>query len=110
MTECAAQDYTDADAELNQTYQALMKKFDGRGGFPVTFAKVRQGLIDAERAWIGYRDKECVFESLATEGGSVQPMMTNLCLASFTRARTKELMGQLNCDEGVLNCVSRISN
>ena len=61
-------------------------------------------LVNAQRAWIAYRDAECNFSSANAEGGSVYPMVVSTCLDDLTKARTDTLKGYLSCEEGDLAC------
>lgn len=110
MNWCAAQDYAAADAELNAQWKitaAIMKERDAgtRDDFepikPVTpsddgAARMRytghfQTLLEAQRAWLAYRDAPCRLEGYAFLGGSAQPMIVSGCLAILSRQRTQEL-------------------
>ena len=46
---------------------------DGRPGY-------YQALLDAQRAWIKYRDLECRIEGYAMRGGSAESMMISGCV------------------------------
>lgn len=70
-----------ADAKLNKLYKQLAAKAEG---------KEKDALRDAQRAWIAYRDKECEYETIGEEGGSIRPMEISICVADKTNARSKE--------------------
>jgi uncharacterized protein YecT (DUF1311 family) len=89
-------EFQKADKQLNETYTALMAKISAAG-------KTR--LREAQITWLRFRDQECAFEAMGTEGGSVHPLIVNACLARLTLARVKDLDNQLNCQEGDLSCV-----
>ena len=95
MNQCAADDLTRADDELNQTYRALMAMLD-----PTR----RRRLVEAERAWINFRDAHCRSETAQSEGGSIHPLLYDTCLADMTRKRTKELKASLDCERHGENC------
>lgn len=95
MNECAGRSFRAADAELNSTYKALTQK--------VTKPRLAK-LKSAERAGIAYRDAQCAFETAGTEDGSIHPMVVSSCFEGLTRAQTKRLAGQMNCEEGDLSC------
>ena len=96
MNFCAAKDFEAADAELNQTWKdaaAEMKRRDaaerdlpddGRPGY-------YQALLDAQRAWLDYRDKNCVTAGYIFRGGTMEPFMVASCKARLTQLRTEEL-------------------
>jgi uncharacterized protein YecT (DUF1311 family) len=82
MNMCAHRDYQVADRRLNAAYRALTGKID---------ARAKTLLVEAQRAWISFRDKECKYEASENEGGSIYPMMVSGCMARLTNQRTKEL-------------------
>ena len=98
MNRCAAVAHQQADAAMtrqwNATY-ASMKRRDDRdtsrgGGFGYAAA-----LLESQRAWLRYRDAECVIEGGEFAGGSIQPMTMSRCKARLTAARTQELRSLL---------------
>lgn len=95
MNTCSAQQYQAADKKLNQTYQAAIK----RAAVPQ-----RDLLKKAQQAWIALRDADCAFIGSGTEGGSVQPMIINQCLAEKTVEREAFLASLMQCEEGDLSC------
>jgi uncharacterized protein YecT (DUF1311 family) len=48
----------------------------------------------SQRAWIAYRDAECIWQGFEAHGGSMEPMLVNACLAEKTTQRIKELQGE----------------
>lgn len=82
MNSCAEWERRAADAELNQAYGQLRARLD---------AKRQQALLEAQRAWIRYRDAHCAYEASANEGGSLEPYTRGICLARVSRGRTAEL-------------------
>lgn len=92
---CAAEDYKAADAQLNRQRaqtSAIMKEQDkGGDGAKDGRPGYHQALLDAQRAWLGFRDAHCRIEGYAMRGGSGEAMLVSGCLAEVTRARTAQL-------------------
>ena len=86
MNLCATDRYQAADAEMNRAYAQLRAAID---------AEERSALLDAQRAWLRFRDAHCAFEAAGFRGGSMQPMIEANCLAAVTRDRTKQLKDAL---------------
>jgi uncharacterized protein YecT (DUF1311 family) len=92
MTRCAGIDFEKADEELNRIWPSLKEDAqdadaeasEGNGGF-------LDALMASQRAWLAYRDAECVLQGFEARGGSMEPMLVNACLAAMTTARIKEL-------------------
>ncbi|CQI87732.1 Uncharacterized protein conserved in bacteria [Yersinia rohdei] len=95
MNQCANADYKKADTELNRIYKEILAK---------TSADIKPLLKSAQLTWIKFRDADCRFQSSATEGGSVHPMIISACLTHKTEERISQLKSYLNCPEGELSC------
>lgn len=71
--------YGEADRQLNLNYQALLRDV----------SKERQDpLIDAQLAWIDYRDRHCTFETSYEDTGAIA---NNPCLTRLTDTRSQQL-------------------
>lgn len=94
MTQCAAADYQNADAAMTRQWkitQAQMKARDAKdrsrgGGFGYAAA-----LLASQRAWLAYRDRQCVIAAGEFAGGSAAPMANAQCKARLTNLRSQEL-------------------
>ena len=82
MRVCAGQSYEKADRKLNQVYRQLKPRLGN---------SQQNRLINAQRAWIQFRDKSCKFEGDFAEGGTLQPVLEMNCLADVTEQRVKDL-------------------
>jgi uncharacterized protein YecT (DUF1311 family) len=94
---CAGVARDKADAALNGVYKEIVARL-------ADDAAETKRLIEAEKAWIAFRDAECTFANSSNAGGSIYPMVYSGCLSRLTKARTKELAGYLNCAEGDMGC------
>jgi len=82
MNRQAEDDYKKADAELNRVYRELMGHLSG---------DQKKALIDAELAWIQFRDTNCACWTLVHKGGSIYPLIYFGHMKSMTEDRTKQL-------------------
>ncbi len=84
-----------ADAQLNAQYRATMAKMAARDADNAPDARTgpsyRQALTSAQRAWINFRDANCLTFGYEYRGGSAERLSTGLCLVKMTKARTAEL-------------------
>ncbi|HBE21022.1 MAG TPA: hypothetical protein DEG17_22425 [Cyanobacteria bacterium UBA11149] len=80
--ECAYRAYQAADRRLNQVYQQVISTLSG---------EEKQKLIDAELAWIKFRDLHCEFEVYGSRGGTGYGGFLSECLEQVTRERTAQL-------------------
>jgi uncharacterized protein YecT (DUF1311 family) len=97
LNACASEAYRAADAKLNATYRQVTSRLADLPDF-------HAALTRAQRAWIAYRDAECAFMTSAVAEASAYPMVADNCLEGITDARTEDLGGLLQCDEGDLGC------
>lgn len=70
--ECYSRELQDWDAELNALYGPLVARLTEEGTPETGFDPVNQGeaLRDAQRAWITWRDANCLFERSQWGGGT----------------------------------------
>ncbi|AUW58629.1 hypothetical protein C1T17_11500 [Sphingobium sp. SCG-1] len=94
MTQCAGQAYATSDAAMTRQWKATYAYMKGRdaqnksrgGGFGYAAS-----LLASQRAWLKYRDTQCVLSSGEFAGGSMQPLAAAQCKKRLTDARTGEL-------------------
>jgi uncharacterized protein YecT (DUF1311 family) len=95
LNTCASDAFSKADAELNQVYQQLLKKYAGDNGL------VRR-LRLAQQAWLRFRDANvgALYPEPESGQGSVNPMCRAMEMARLTMERTEDLKRLLNPREG----------
>ncbi len=99
MNWCAAQEFAAADDELNTQWaitSARMKVRDERReDGALTQGDERPGdfetLLEAQRAWLAFRDAHCRGEGYYARGGSLEPLLVATCRTDLTKARTEQL-------------------
>jgi uncharacterized protein YecT (DUF1311 family) len=94
---CAGVARDKADAELNGVYKQIVARLKDDAG-------AAKRLVDAEKAWIAFRDAECAFSTVSTEGGTIHSMEVTLCEENLTLDRTRQLRRYLKCEEGDMSC------
>ena len=80
MNACADQAFQKQDRALNAVYGELVKQEDAAG---------LKRLQAAQRAWLQFRDLECLYEA-PDGGGSIAAQDKATCLATLTRQRILE--------------------
>ena len=98
MNRTAGTSYAQADAAMTAQWKrtyAYMKGRDAQdtsrgGGFGYAGS-----LLESQRAWLKYRDTQCVIEGGQYAGGSAQGMTMAACRTSLTRARTAQLKSMI---------------
>ena len=87
MNQQANSDYLKADGEMAKVYKKVQKA--------LTTQKEQKLLLDAQRAWIKFKEAHCKSAAQAYVGGSIQPLIYSSCLQQLTEERTKHLMEYL---------------
>lgn len=93
MNASAAADLRRADAALNAQWKityASMKREDAQNAPGPKFAYAANTLA-SQRAWLRFRDAQCLIESGEAAGGSLQPLVRAQCLTRLTQERTAQL-------------------
>ena len=97
LNRCANAAYEKADAALNGVYKEITRRLKSDAA--------KTGLlVNAQKAWLAFRDAECTFANSANAGGTIYPMVYSECLERLTKARTAELRAYLKCGEGDFGC------
>ena len=94
MNRCAQAKWQRADAAMTREWQAsyaAMKAKDAAdtsrgGGFGYAAA-----ALASQRAWLTFRDTQCVLEAGRYAGGSMQPLARANCLERLTKERAQQL-------------------
>lgn len=92
LNACAAQDWQAADDQLNAVWpkaRAALKAMDA--DLPDELKGGEQALLEAQRAWIIFRDAQCKAEGFPMRGGSAEPLLVYGCMTELTRHRTEVL-------------------
>jgi len=94
MNYCAALEWEEADAELNRQWRETVSEIqrldaqttpgDGRPGY-------FEQLLEAQRAWLTFRDGHCASVGYHARGGSLEPLLVANCRTALTRERTEQL-------------------
>ncbi len=82
MNQEAEDGFRQADAELNRVYRALLPRLP---------TAIQGKLIDAQLAWIKFRDAEAEAHAWEFEGGSMYPFLYYASLEHTTKERTRDL-------------------
>ena len=95
VTMCAAQDYRAADKELNQQWPKTVAVMKEKDTYPQPAydkgPSYNAALLASQRAWLVYRDAQCLADGYSARGGTMQPMLVYGCKARLTEERVKQL-------------------
>ena len=94
MNASAGTSYARADAAMTAQWKrtyAYMKGRDGQDGSRGGGFGYAAALLESQRAWLKFRDTQCVIEGGQYAGGSAHGMTIAGCRTDLTQARTKQL-------------------
>ncbi|MFS2007811.1 lysozyme inhibitor LprI family protein [Duganella sp. CT11-25] len=86
INECAAVEQKKAEDKLNKTYQDVLKSLD-EGKDPET----KKALIEAQRAWVKFREADCKAVYQKSIGGTIRTVMYIGCMQNRAETRIQEL-------------------
>jgi uncharacterized protein YecT (DUF1311 family) len=93
--ECAVAQFAEADGELNRIWPEIVAAAKHKDRLlksaPDAYPLFEDTIVHAQRGWLQYRDHQCQFEGFDVRGGSMQPMVINLCRTQMTLDRIKQL-------------------
>ena len=102
MNICAAHELKRADDALNAqwalTREAMKRRDTDYEEFKSSIEPERPGyfdsLLEAQRAWLQYRDAHCRLDGYNARGGSLEPLLVTMCKKALTTTRTEQLREQ----------------
>lgn len=87
MVRCSIEERDAWDVVLNASYIGLRQRYEG--------TSVAEGLRDAQRAWIEFRDADCRAEAAVFEGGTIAQVIHAGCQMDHTARRALVLRARL---------------
>ena len=91
INECSEKKYREVDSKLNADYAIVAACLKPS-------AEQTKRLVQAQRAWLHFRDSECLLENGGDdEGGTSQPAMIDDCKTKLTSKRVQDLQVLVQC-------------
>jgi uncharacterized protein YecT (DUF1311 family) len=91
INQCGQSRHQAADRNLNAAYQAALKRIQSRIEDPEQRKHTRQGLVEAQRLWVQFRDKDCGAVYSFWQAGTIRGAMYWGCMTARTQQRLEEL-------------------
>lgn len=83
INECASIEQKKVEDKLNKVYQRVIKT--------IGEADTRKALVDAQRAWVKFREADCKAVYELYKGGTIRTVMFIGCMQQHAEARIKNL-------------------
>jgi uncharacterized protein YecT (DUF1311 family) len=92
INQCLGKQLEARDKSLNAAYRALLQRLDESDPSDgVDYPRARRLLVEAQRAWISFRDNDCRGRVVLYERGTIRWEIYTECLIAHTERRTNEL-------------------
>jgi uncharacterized protein YecT (DUF1311 family) len=94
IVECLNTELSKADDSLNQVYGLILRELSAGSIYQNEspfFADWKRDLIKAERAWVAFKDLQCLVEGELLAPGTGVPVQTASCLVDLTNQRIRFL-------------------
>lgn len=88
---CAKQEFDAAEAELNATYKAVLAMLAEPDGLGRPQVGIEKRLVEAQRHWVQFREKNCDAALLINADGSVRSSQYLGCKRQLAQQRTEQL-------------------
>lgn len=91
MNVCSFREFLRADIALNQTWDRVVVRYRREDDDSALW----QAVLNAQRAWLAFRDAQCGIWREYYKGGSIMPLVSNSCLTHLTEQRIEHLQDML---------------
>ncbi len=99
LNECASIEKDKVEARLNETYKQVLASLDQSDPlFKDDAARAKAKLIEAQRAWIRYREADCDARYSLNASGTIRTVIWFGCMRSDAEQRIKELTSFMDGD------------
>lgn len=90
--ECAAIEQHKVEAQLNDTYKRVIRQLDQADPeSDQSIAATKKALIEAQRAWVKFREADCNALYELYRDGTIRTVMYIGCMQAHAEQRIKEL-------------------
>ncbi len=91
INECASIEQQKVEAKLNQVYQRVLKGMEKDYASDGNFADMKKSFVNAQRAWIKFREADCDAVYQKNIGGTIRNVMHISCMQAHAKRRIEEL-------------------
>ena len=88
---CASADQKKVETKLNTIYRRVIKSLDQPDTELEKFSEMKSTLIEAQRAWVKFREADCTAVSTLHASGTIRTAMYIGCMQSHAERRIKDL-------------------
>ncbi|WP_349568809.1 lysozyme inhibitor LprI family protein [Azotobacter salinestris] len=91
LEHCAALEQAKVERKLNAAYQKLVQHLSQPDTELDDYTAMRQKLLEAQRAWIRFREADCAAQYVMHASGTIRTLVHIGCMQERAEQRIKEL-------------------
>ena len=91
INQCAQIEFESVEKKLNETYRRVLKSLNKPDEDMVSYSGIKKGLIEAQKAWVSFRQKDCNAYFTLHASGTIRTVMYIGCMQSHAERRIKEI-------------------
>lgn len=91
LNQCAKIEQQKVEAKLNMVYQQVLRTLNEPDTESDKFSEMKQKLIQAQRAWVKFRELDCDAVYSFHAGGTIRTLMFIDCMQEHATQRIKDL-------------------
>ena len=91
IEQCAESQMQRTEDKLNNIYKKEMKFYQQPDDEDMKYSEMKKALLEAQRAWIKFREADCQFVDISYQGGREHNIGYINCLESHALYRIKQL-------------------
>ena len=91
INQCAQTEFESVEKKLNETYRRVLKSLNKPDEEIVSYSEIKRGLIEAQKAWVSFRQKDCDAYFTLHASGTIRTVMYIGCMQSHAEKRIKEI-------------------
>lgn len=91
INQCAQIELDSVEKKLNETYRKVLKSLNRPDEGAMFYSEIKSKLIDAQKAWVVFRQKDCDAYLTLNASGTIRTIMYIGCMQTHAEKRIKDI-------------------
>jgi uncharacterized protein YecT (DUF1311 family) len=96
ISNCLDDELAKTEVVLNGLYGRVMRELSKPDQSLMTYSNIKKKVIDAQRAWVSFREKDCEAVYELNSSGSIRNIRYISCMRKHAEDRIRELKEYVN--------------
>ena len=92
INDCAQIKLAAVEQKLNKTYRQVLMSLDRPDEDSESYSQIKKSLIEAQKSWVVYRQKDCDAVYTLHASGTIRTVMHITCMQRHAEKRIKDLL------------------